>query len=172
MSFFALLIRIRFQTWVRFSMVENEYESLMQGYLTELRRYLDVIWPRQRDIQSHMYVNAGKTDFDSCLTICAYDILFNMLLRMCSCCLASKDALRLWHFSGCNDWPPTSIRVHDRHKHVSWRFKKQNTIEGNKDPSHLSWLQRWHVTIIHLQVSNSVIVFVSYHSRYLATLIT
>jgi hypothetical protein len=34
------------------------------------------------------------------------------------------------------------------------------------------WLQRWHVTLIHLQVSNSVIVFISSHSRYLATLIT
>jgi hypothetical protein len=55
--------------------------------------------------------------------------------------------------------------------HVSWRFKKRNTIEGNKDPSPLSWLQRWHVTIIHLQVSNRVIVFISSHSRYLATLI-
>jgi hypothetical protein len=26
-----------------FSMVENEYESLLQGYPTDLRRYLDVI---------------------------------------------------------------------------------------------------------------------------------
>jgi hypothetical protein len=76
-------------------MVENEYECLMQGYPTDLRRYLDVIRPRQRDIQFHTYVNAGKTDFGSCLTICAYDILFNMPLRMYSCCLASKDALRL-----------------------------------------------------------------------------
>jgi hypothetical protein len=54
---------------------------------------------------------------------------------------------------------------------VSWRFKKRNTIEGNTDPSPLSWFQRWHVTIIHLQVSNRVIVFISSHSRYLATLI-
>jgi hypothetical protein len=28
---------------LRFSMVENEYESLLQGYPTDLRRYLDVI---------------------------------------------------------------------------------------------------------------------------------
>jgi hypothetical protein len=76
-------------------MVENEYESLMQGYLTNLRRYLDVIRPREHDIQSHMYVNAGKTNFASCLTICAFDILFNVPLPMCSCCLASKNALRL-----------------------------------------------------------------------------
>jgi hypothetical protein len=74
-------------------MVENEYKSLMQGYPTDLRRHLDVIRPRQCDIQSHTYVNAGKTDFGSCLTICAYDILCNMPLRMCSYCLASKDAL-------------------------------------------------------------------------------
>jgi hypothetical protein len=76
-------------------MMENGYKSLMQGYPTDLRRYLNIIRPQQRDIQSHTYVNAGKTDFGSCLTICAYDILFNMPLRMCSCCLASKDALRL-----------------------------------------------------------------------------
>jgi hypothetical protein len=88
---------------LRFSMVENEYESLMQGYSTDLRRYLDVIRPRQRDIQSYTYVNAGKTDFGSCLTMCAYDILFNIPLCMCSCCLAFKDALCLWHFSGCDD---------------------------------------------------------------------
>jgi hypothetical protein len=88
---------------LRFSMVENEYKSLMQGYPTDIRRYLDVIRPRQHDIQSHTYVNAGKTNFSSCLTICAFGILFNMPLHMCSCFLASKDALHLWHFSGCDD---------------------------------------------------------------------
>jgi hypothetical protein len=80
---------------LRFSMVENEYESLLQGYSTDLMRYLDVIQPRACDIQSHMYGNAGKTNFDSCLTVCAYDILFNIPLLMCSYFLASKDALRL-----------------------------------------------------------------------------
>jgi hypothetical protein len=50
---------------LRFSMVENEYESLLQGYPTNLRRYLDVIRPRACDIQSNTYVNAGKTDFGS-----------------------------------------------------------------------------------------------------------
>jgi hypothetical protein len=30
---------------LRFSMVENEYESLLQGYPTDLRKYLDVIRP-------------------------------------------------------------------------------------------------------------------------------
>jgi hypothetical protein len=83
-------------------MVENEYENLLQGYPTDLRRYLNVIRPRARDIQSHTYVNAGKTDFGSCLTVCAYDILFNIPLFLCSCCLASKDTLPLWHFNGCD----------------------------------------------------------------------
>jgi hypothetical protein len=50
---------------LRFSMVENEYESVLQGYPTDLRRYLDVIRPRACDIQSNTYVNAGKTDFGS-----------------------------------------------------------------------------------------------------------
>jgi hypothetical protein len=44
-------------------MLENEYESLLQGYPTDLRRYLDVIRPRARDIQSKTYVNASKIDF-------------------------------------------------------------------------------------------------------------
>jgi hypothetical protein len=46
-------------------MVDNEYESLLQGYPTDIRRYLDVIRPRACDIQSHTYVNTGKTNFDS-----------------------------------------------------------------------------------------------------------
>jgi hypothetical protein len=50
---------------LRFSMVENEYESLLQGYPANLRRYLDVIRHRARDIQSNTYVNAGKNDFGS-----------------------------------------------------------------------------------------------------------
>jgi hypothetical protein len=84
-------------------MVENEYESLLQGYLTDLRKYLDVIRPRACDVQSHWYVNAGTADFGSWLTVRAYDIVFNIPLLMCSCCLASNDALCLWHFSGCDD---------------------------------------------------------------------
>jgi hypothetical protein len=84
-------------------MVENEYESLLQGNLTNLMKYLDVIGPRACDVQSHWYVNAGTADFDSWLTVRAYDIVFNIPLLMFSCCLASNDALCLWHFSGCDD---------------------------------------------------------------------
>jgi hypothetical protein len=50
---------------LRFSMVESEYESLLQAYPTDLRRYLDVIHPRVCAIQSHMYVNAGNTNCGS-----------------------------------------------------------------------------------------------------------
>jgi hypothetical protein len=85
---------------MRFSMVENEYESLLQGYPTDLRKYLDIIWPQARDVKSHTYVNAGKTDFSSWFTVCAYDIVFNIHLLMCNYCFASKDTLHLWHFSG------------------------------------------------------------------------
>jgi hypothetical protein len=50
---------------LRFSMVESEYEGLLQAYPTNLRRYMDVIHPRARDIQSRTYVNAGKTNCGS-----------------------------------------------------------------------------------------------------------
>jgi hypothetical protein len=39
-----------------------------------------------------------------------------------------KDALRLWHFSGCDDWPPISIRVHDRHKHMCHGSSRRWTL--------------------------------------------
>jgi hypothetical protein len=84
-------------------MVESEYESLLQAYPTDLKRYLDVIHPRACDIQSHTYVNAGMTNFGLFLPIFAYDIGCNITLLMCSCYLASKNALRVWHFSGCDD---------------------------------------------------------------------
>jgi hypothetical protein len=84
-------------------MVENEYEGLLQGYPADLRKYLDVIQPRAHDVQSGSYVNAGIADFDSWLIVRAYDIVFNIPLLMCSCCLAFKDALCLWHFSECDD---------------------------------------------------------------------
>jgi hypothetical protein len=50
---------------MRFSMVENEYESLLQGYPTDLRKYLDVIRPHARDVQTGSYVNVGTVDFGS-----------------------------------------------------------------------------------------------------------
>jgi hypothetical protein len=83
---------------LRFSMVESEYECLLQAYPTNLRRYLDVIRPRARDIQSHTYVNACKTNCSSFLHIFAYDIVCNINLLMCSCCLASKNALRVYAY--------------------------------------------------------------------------
>jgi hypothetical protein len=46
-------------------MVENEYESLLQGYPTDLRKYLDVIRPHARDVQTGSYVNVGTVDFGS-----------------------------------------------------------------------------------------------------------
>jgi hypothetical protein len=76
-------------------MVVNEYESLLQEYPADLRKYLDVIRPRARDVQSSLYVNVGNVNFDSWLTVHAYDIVFNIPLLMCSCYIASKDALCL-----------------------------------------------------------------------------
>jgi hypothetical protein len=84
-------------------MVENEYENLLQGYPADLRKYMDVIRPRACDVQSDSYVNAGTADFGSWLTVRAYDIVFSIPLLMCNYCLASKDALCLWHFSECDD---------------------------------------------------------------------
>jgi hypothetical protein len=83
-------------------MVENEYESLLQGYPTDLRKYLDIIRPQAHDVQTGSYVNVGIANFDSWLTVRAYAIVFKIPLLMCSCCLASKDSLCLWHFIDCD----------------------------------------------------------------------
>jgi hypothetical protein len=50
---------------LRFSMVDSEYKSLLQAYPTDLKSYLGVIRPRVCDIQSHTYVNIGKTNCGS-----------------------------------------------------------------------------------------------------------
>jgi hypothetical protein len=84
-------------------MVENEYESLLHGYPADLRKYLDVIRPRARDVQTNSFVNVGTANFGSWLTVRAYVIVFKIPLLMCSCCIASKYALCLWHFSDCED---------------------------------------------------------------------
>jgi hypothetical protein len=57
-------------------MVENEYESLLQGYPADLKKYFDVIRPQACDVQTGSYVNAGTTNFGSWLTLHDYAIVF------------------------------------------------------------------------------------------------
>jgi hypothetical protein len=72
------------EVFMRFSMVENEYKNLVQGYPADLRKYLYIIRPRARDVQTSSYVNAGTADFSLWLTVRAYVIVFKIPLLMCS----------------------------------------------------------------------------------------
>lgn len=81
---------------LRFTMLKNEYESLLADYPRDLDRYMKVINPRMGDVANTTYVNAGNTSV--ALSIYNSSFIHNAPY-MCSCRVTSKDSLRLRHDS-------------------------------------------------------------------------
>jgi hypothetical protein len=100
----------------------------------------------------------------TCLCHCISDTSTYVQLMPCIQGHTMPMALQ-WLWWMTFDKHSSSWRIQTR---VSRLFKELNTIEGNNDLSHRSWLQRWHVTIIHLQENYSVILVVASqsHSEY------